>query len=200
MILSVVTLLAAGCGSGADAGAPARFSSGADRGPRSSLVPSGGGAPAPREPETVRAAPREPEDPAAPPEAASPAATEVVASMLDRLSPEARRGPTCVTIAHVRNRSRSGAPEFDAMRHRLAAALTAAAPPEVVFTTGDAPPGALRLELFGTAYLVEAGGDEAWELFLHLRATDASWALWHDTRPLRMPRWSRPGAPSLARP
>ncbi len=95
-----------------------------------------------------------------------------------------------ISTWHLRNQSRAQSAEFDAMTQRLAMLLDAAGREhELHFTSDAARP--VDYHLTGTAYLVNAGGFDQWELYLALKPADRSWTLWQSDSPVRLLRATR---------
>jgi hypothetical protein len=107
--------------------------------------------------------------------------------------PRSRALERTVSLARMRNMSHASAGEFDALRSRLAALLTAAASTrgsELRFVTGETEPAAF--DVLGAAYLVTLEGFDSWELFLGVSRRESAHDLWRSEGPVRVLRFEQP--------
>jgi len=99
--------------------------------------------------------------------------------------------PIRIDVTAIRNQSRVQSDEFEGMLQRLADLLDRAARDEKLeFTADPAAPSKYRIK--GTAYMLNAGGFDQWELYLSLVPVEQAWTVWSADVPIRLLRASRP--------
>ena len=157
-------------------------------------------------PEVAADIPKVEREPPQPVEVGAAALVESITNaMRDRVMDD--QGVTRIAI-QLRNQSRCGAGEFDAMRERLAKELNHAAEDArgaqlrfIVHSEGDAAGDAGALDahylMQGSAYLISAGGFDLWELFLSLTPASENFGIWESPRPVRVLRTPRMGQPHI---
>lgn len=95
-----------------------------------------------------------------------------------------------VSVAAMRNFSRTSSTEFSAMRERLAQLLNSAGEPHRLRFTTDRELST-SYALAGTAYLINANGFDQWELYFSLKPAEAEWTMWRNDLPIRLLRQER---------
>lgn len=117
-----------------------------------------------------------------------PGAAALVAQIVSAIGSDLR-GQDRVEIAlrGLRNQSRAGAEEVEAVRSRILTLLEPAGGQTVIrFTEGESP--RTRYTLGGTVYLIQRDGVEHWEIFFALRPAGANWRIWKNAEPVRLER------------
>jgi hypothetical protein len=152
-------------------------------------------------PEVAAEIPKVDREPPQPVETGAAALVQSMANALrDRVMDE--EGLTRIAI-QLRNQSRCGTGEFNAMRERLALELNRAADDArgarlsfaIESDANDATPPHYYIQ--GSAYLISAGGFDLWELFLSMTPASESLAIWNSPRPVRVLRTPRPSQPQI---
>lgn len=121
---------------------------------------------------------------------------EAIVSVIDARHARLRDYHIRIGIADIRNQSRCGSDEFQALLDRLASQLTnAGRAHQLEFVSDDA--GEIDYHLFGSAYLITLDGFDAWEMFLSLSAADYAMTLWRAPGPVNVLRQQRTSLPQV---
>jgi hypothetical protein len=121
---------------------------------------------------------------------------EAIASIINAQQAAFRGYPIRISVADIRNQSRCGSDEYQALLDRIASQLNhAGREHQLEFFSDDT--GEYDFHLFGTAYLITLDGFDVWEMFLSLSRTDYASTLWRAPGPVNVLRQERPSQPQI---